>query len=133
MSIHDIESQRKCKEAMKMNFRDELRAWAEVIIAAAILIMVIGFIYTMSQIPKELRGGIYKSINDHYYAIDDRANKLEANFDKHMKELEKREQKQYNKLEALCNQIKLQGTSTPESSQKPRTGRNRGYIYSLQL
>lgn len=130
MNIHDIESKRKCKEAMKMNFKDELKAWAELTIALAILIMAIGFIYTMSQIPKELRGGIIKKIDDYQAATDARADQLEKNFDIHMKELDKKQNKYLTQMEVLCNQTKLQGTNTQEYSPKPRIGRNLGYIYS---
>lgn len=126
MNIHDIESQRKCEEAIRMNKQQELRAWAEIIIAIAILIASIGFIYNLSNIPKELRGGIYKRIQEYKEDSDYRADSLEKNFDRHTAILTN----QYRKLETLCNQTKSQGINTKESSQQSQTYRNRGYISS---
>jgi uncharacterized membrane-anchored protein YhcB (DUF1043 family) len=130
MDFYDLESKRKCEEAIRMNKEQELRAWAEIIIAIAILVVAVGFIYNLSKIPKELRSGIYKQITDYKSSIENRADQLESAFDNHMKELDKKQNRYLKQMETLCNQTKSQGISTKESSQQSQTYRNRGYISS---
>lgn len=90
--------------------------WALVFLA---FIMVFGFCHTMSQIPRELRGGIYSRIDGYRVDIDNRVNILEKTFDKHTAILTNK----FKELETKCS-------SQGNYLISPTSHKNRGYTYS---